>query len=196
MALSQGRAGELLALLAPLVLAAPLAKQIGGAEVSSDAAPPARGVLFAGVAVALVAGTFAYASVHRFEPHTRGSPVAAVAALKKLNLTRVFNDYDFGGYLIANGVAPFIDGRTELYGEKFFVDHNAASGLMEPENLFRLLEQYNIEATLMRTQSAATKLLDHVDGWQKIYADDIATIHVRKAGAVHTAEPAVDPKAK
>jgi hypothetical protein len=32
-------------------------------------------------------------------------------------LGRVFNDYDFGGYLIANGVAPFIDGRTELYGE-------------------------------------------------------------------------------
>jgi hypothetical protein len=177
------------------VLAAPLAKQIGGVEVS-EAARPARGVLFAGVAVALTAGTFAYASVHRFEPHTHGSPVAAVAALKKLNLSRVFNDYDFGGYLISNGVAPFIDGRTELYGEKFFVDHNAASGLMEPENLFRLLEQYRIEATLMRTQSAATKLLDHVDGWQKIYADDIATIHVRKPGAAHTIEPAVDPKAK
>jgi hypothetical protein len=68
--------------------------------------------------------------------------------------------------------------------------------LVEPENLFRLLEQYRIEATLMRTQSAATKLLDHIDGWQKVYADDIATIHVRKVGAVHTAEPAVDPKAK
>ena len=108
----------------------------------------------------------------------------------------MFNDYDFGGYLIANGVAPFIDGRTELYGEKFFVDHNAASGLMRPENLFRLLAQYDIEATLMRTQSAATKLLDHIDGWQKIYSDDIATIHLRKPGAVHTAEPAVDMKAK
>lgn len=195
MALAQARAGEILALLAPLVLAAPLALQIGGPEVSG-AARPARGGLLAGVAMVLVAGTVAFASLHRFEPHTRGSPVAAVAALKKLNLARVFNDYDFGGYLIANGVAPFIDGRTELYGEKFFVDHNAASGLMEPENLFRLLEQYRIEATLMRTQSAATKLLDHIDGWQKVYADDIATIHVRKAGAVHTAEPAVNPKTK
>jgi len=195
MALAQGRAVEILALLAPLMLAAPLARQIGGNEVSSAAAPM-RGVLFASVAVALVAGTLAYASVHRFEPHTRGSPVAAVVELKKLNLVRVFNDYDFGGYLIANGVATFIDGRTELFGEKFFVDHNAASGLMEPENLFRLLDEYGIEATLMRTQSAATKLLDHIDGWQKIYADDIATIHLRKPGAVHTVEPAVDPKAK
>ncbi|MDO8399680.1 MAG: hypothetical protein Q7T45_17850 [Bradyrhizobium sp.] len=195
MALSQARAGEILALLGPLLLAAPLARQIGGAEpVHSSAAP--RGVLFAGVGIVLLAGTMAWASVHRFEPHTRGSPVAAVAALKQLNLSRVFNDYDFGGYLIANGVAPFIDGRTELYGEKFFVDHNAASGLMQPENLFRLLEQYSIEATLMRTQSAATRLLDHIDGWQKIYSDDIATIHLRMPGAVHTIEPAVDPKAK
>jgi hypothetical protein len=197
MALSQGRAGEILALLAPLVLAAPLANQIGGADQSHSTAPrPMRGALFVGVAAALVAGTFAYASVHRFEPHMHGSPVAAVTELKKLNVTRVFNDYDFGGYLIANGVAPFIDGRTELYGEKFFVDHNAASGLMEPENLFRLLDQYKIEATLMRTQSAASKLLDHIDGWQKVYSDDIATIHLRKAVALHTVEPAVASKAK
>ena len=197
MALFQGRAAEILALLAPLVLAVPLAKQIGGAEVSiSNAAPPPRGLLFAGVAIALIAGTVAYASVTRFEPNARQSPVAAVAALKKMNFTRVFNDYDFGGYLIANGVAPFIDGRAEIYGEKFFVDHNNASELIEPQTLFRLLDEYKIEATLMRTQSPATRLLDHIDGWQKVYADDIATIHVRKAGALHTAEPAVDARVK
>jgi hypothetical protein len=197
MALYQSRATEILALLAPLVLAVPLAKQIGGAEVSnSSAPPPPRGLLFAGVAIVLMAGTVAYASVARFEPNARQSPVAAVAALKKMNLTRVFNDYDFGGYLIANGVAPFIDGRAEIYGEKFFVDHYAATGLTEPENLFRLLDEYKIEATLMRTQSPATKLLDHIDGWQKVYADDIATIHVRKPGAMHTIEPLVDPRVK
>jgi hypothetical protein len=48
----------------------------------------------------------------------------------------------------------------------------------------------------MRRQSAASQLLDHIDGWQKVYADDIATIHVRQAGAVHTAEPSVDPEAR
>jgi hypothetical protein len=196
MALAQGRAGEILALLAPLVLAAPLAPQVGGPEIAPSHATPARRILFASVALALVAGTLVFASLHRFAPFTGNSPVAAVAELKKLNLERVFNDYDFGGYLIASGVAPFIDGRTELYGEKFFVDHNAASGLMEPDNLFHLLEQYKIEATLMRTQSAATKLLDHLDGWQKVYSDDVATIHLRNAGATHTVEPTVAPGAK
>lgn len=196
MALAQTRAAEILALIAPLLLAAPLARQFGGTEAAAPATSPMRNALMAGVVAVLAAGTIAWASVHRFEPHMHGSPVAAVTELKKLNLARVLNDYDFGGYLIASGVSPFIDGRTELYGEKFFVDHNAASGLMKPENLFRLLEQYDIEATLLRTQSAATKLLDHIDGWQKVYSDDIATIHLRKPGAMHTAEPAVGVKAR
>jgi len=192
MALAQGRAADNLALVAPLVLAAPLARQIGSADNSVSAfAPPWRDALFAGLVIALGAGTIAFASVHRFAPNMRGAPVAAVTELKKLNLSRVFNDYDFGGYLIYAGVPTFIDGRTELYGEKFFVDHNNASGLMEPENLFRLLRDYDIEATLMRTQSAATKLLDHMDGWRKVYSDDIATIHLRKPGALHTVEPAI-----
>ena len=191
MALAQGRAAEILALLAPMLLAGPLARQMAGPNAAAAPASPHRAALVACLAVALAAGTVAYASVQRFEPHMHGSPVAAVTELKKLNLKRVLNDYDFCGYLISRGVATFIDGRTELYGEKFFVDHNAASGLMEPDNLFRLLKQYDIEATILRTQSAATKLLDHIDGWQKVYSDGIATIHLRKSGAVHTAEPAV-----
>src|ERR1700733_8774603 len=192
MALYQGRSTENLALLAPLVLAVPLARQIGGAEVSNPgAASPRRGLLFAGVAIALLAGTVAYASVREFKPDARQSPVAAVVALKKMNVARVFNDYDFGGYLIANGVPTFIDGRTELYGEKFFMDHIGAAALMNPEKLFRLLDDYKIEATLTRTESAANRLLDHIDGWQKVYSDDIATLHVRTPSAVHTAEPLV-----
>jgi hypothetical protein len=191
MALSQGRAAEILALIAPMVLAVPLARQIGAAVPADDHAAP-RGALIGVVAAVLVAGTAAYASVHRFEPNLRGAPVAAVTELKKLNVARVLNDYDFGGYLIYRGVDTFIDGRTELFGETFFVDHNNASGLAEPENLFRLLEQYKIDATFLRTQSAATKLLDHMDGWEKVYSDDLATIHVRKAGAVHTREPLID----
>jgi hypothetical protein len=45
----------------------------------------------------------------------------------------------------------------------------------------------------MRTQSAPTKPLDHVDGSRKAYADNIATIHLRNARAAHTVDPAVEP---
>jgi hypothetical protein len=194
MALAQWRAAELLALIGPLALATPLARQIGGNEAAEPAASSIRALLVASVAVFLAVGTVAYAAVHPFRPHPHGAPAATVAALKKLHAARVFNDYDFGGYLIANGVAPFIDGRTELYGEHFFVDANAAVSLRKPEKLFELLDKYKIDATLLRTQGAANKLLGQVDGWQKVYSDDIATIFIRKADARHTVEPVVDPK--
>ena len=29
----------------------------------------------------------------------------------------MFNDYAFGGWLIFNGVRPFIDGRSDMYGD-------------------------------------------------------------------------------
>jgi hypothetical protein len=195
MALAQARAAEILALLAPLVLADPLSHQIGAAETTSSlSGKPIRGVMMAGLAMVLAAGTLSFADMHRFAPNTANSPVQAVTELKKLNVERVFNDYDFGGYLIASGVAPFIDGRTELYGETFFVEQHRASDLGDPDSLFRLLDEQQIQATLMRKDSAVSKLLDHVDGWKKVYSDDIATIHVRKLGALHAREPAVTPK--
>ena len=55
------------------------------------------------------------------------------------------------------------------------------------------VDDYKIEATFLRTRSAATKLLDHMDGWEKVYSDDIATIHLRKANARHNREPVVNP---
>jgi hypothetical protein len=192
MALSQSRAAEILALVAPLVLAEPLARQLGRRDMFASSHEPVRAPRLSGLVAVLALATLGYASVHRYEPNARGTPVAAVTELKKLDVARVFNDYDFGGYLIARGVPTFIDGRTELFGEQFFVEHNDASGLKEPDNLFRLLDKYKIEATLLRTQSAATKLLDHIDGWQKIYSDGIATIHLRMPAALHTREPAVD----
>ncbi|WP_420131030.1 hypothetical protein [Rhodopseudomonas sp.] len=193
MALSANRNLEVLALLAPLIVAAPLARQIGGVETADGApAQPAFSVVATALSLA-IAGTLAFATLHSFAPPREQTPAEAVAKLKTLGVQRVFNDYDFGGYLIASGVSPFIDGRTELYGERFVVEQNAAVRLRPPEKLFRLLDDYNIDATLLRTEDGATRLLDHVDGWEKVYSDDVATIHVRKPGAAHTAEPKVDP---
>ena len=182
MALSAARNLEVLALVAPIVLAAPLARQIGGPD---DAGEPRRPTLLC-VAAALwiYAATLLMASLGHYSPADRNSPVAAVAELKRLHISRVFNDYDFGGYLIANDVPTFIDGRTELFGEKFVVDHHLASELIEPDQFFTMLNDYRIEGTLLRTQSAAAKLLDNLDGWRKVYDDGTATIHLRRPGAV------------
>ena len=190
MALSHVRNAEVLALLAPLVLARPLAEQTGGITLQRSQMQP---LAVAGLALMLVAGTAAILSAHRFVPSPNAAPVAAVAALKERGITRVLNDYDFGGYLIASGVAPYIDGRTELYGEAMMVAHNSFSGAQKPDDFFRLVSDTRVQATLLRTQSAATTLLDHLDGWKRIYGDDLAVVHVRDAAARHTLEPPLRP---
>lgn len=193
MALSHVRNAEVLALLAPLVLAKPLGEQFGGAvEQLGTEMPSQRRVTIAAFALCLVAGTCAIAPMLHYAPPATAAPDAAVTELKKLGVSRVFNDYDFGGYLISRGVPTFIDGRTELFGEKMMVDQNNASELVEPDSLFRLLKDFDIQATLMRTQGAANKLLGRVDGWKKVYSDDIATIYLRKPGVTHDVSPAVD----
>lgn len=191
MALSHSRNLELLALVAPLVLAAPLAAQCG---IAAPAGAPSssRGLTAALLALA-VGGTLAFATWHSFAPRSLFAPQAAVAELKRLGAKRVFNDYNFGGYLIANGLPTFIDGRTELFGETLVVDHDDAVRLRVPDKLFRLLDAYAVDATLLIPSSPAAKLLDRTEGWQKVYADDLAVIHQRKPGATPSPAPTVTP---
>jgi hypothetical protein len=190
MALSHVRNAEVLALLAPLVLAKPLGEQL------SDDAPEAAAwspqwLPLAGIAMCAITATVLFTSMRNYTPLERMAPAAAVNELKKLKLGRVLNDYNFGGYLIWRNVPTFIDGRTELFGEKLMVDHANATSLTQPGKLFQLLSDYDVEATLLVTKSPAADLLDRIDGWQKVYSDDLATINVRKPGATHTMAPAI-----
>ncbi|MGC1683539.1 MAG: hypothetical protein WA760_19655, partial [Pseudolabrys sp.] len=61
----------------------------------------------------------------------------------------VLNDYDFGGYLDFVGIAPFIDGRAELYGEAYMLRHDRALSLQNIPDFLRLLDGYRIQATLL-----------------------------------------------
>jgi hypothetical protein len=191
MALSHVRNAEVLALLAPLVLAKPLGTQIGPSRKTNSAGLLPSGLLAVAAAMCVVVATFGATALLPYAPPAGAAPAAAVTELKKLGLKRVFNDYNFGGYLIARDVPTFIDGRTELFGEQRMVDHNDAVALIAPDKLFALLRDNDIDATLLRTQSPAAQLLDHVAGWQKVYSDAIATIHVRKIDAVPGAAPAI-----
>jgi hypothetical protein len=180
MALAHVRNADVFALLTPMVLAAPLAARIGRrGELRTMPLSLALSIL----AMAAIALTTGVASMMSYAPAKEIAPAAAVTALKQTNATRVFNDYDFGGYLIARGVPTYIDGRTELYGEQFMVQHNRASALQKPAEFFELLDAYKIDATVLRTQTAGAQLLDLIDGWQKVYADDVAVVHIRKPGA-------------
>jgi hypothetical protein len=183
LALSQSRHADVLGLLAPLVLARPLAAQVGSAEErADDPSAPSSGLASAILVACLAALTWVLAGTNLWTPRAQISPVAAVAAIKARNAGPVLNNYGFGGYLIYAGVPPFIDGRTDqLYGEKFLVRYYRAVALSDVGDFEHLLDEYGIGATLLYPTTPAVGLLDRMDGWQRVYADDVAVVHVRRA---------------
>ncbi|WP_296743548.1 hypothetical protein [Mesorhizobium sp.] len=191
MALSHVRNVEVFALLTPLALAGPVAHQFGwtGAHTTNNVMPRSWSAALVALLLAVAIGWNALYPRH-FQPNRDTMPTAAVAVLKDRKATRVFNDYNFGGYLIWAGVAPFFDGRTELYGVQFSQDVFAAQALRRPDLLLSLLERYRIDATLLAPTTPAAILMDHLEGWTRVYADDKAVVHMRTSEAGNTENPA------
>jgi hypothetical protein len=59
---------------------------------------------------------------------------------------------------------------------------NATEG-RKPALLPALLDAHKIDATLLAADSPGPQILDHLKGWKRIYADDIAVVHVREDAA-------------
>jgi len=175
-ALAQVRNADLLAMLAPLYLAAPLARQFGE-PAGDDGAGSARGVNLA-VLATMIAAT-ALAQVRNVNPPRRNTPEAAVAAAGLTSTGRVLNDYSFGGYLIFVGIPTFIDGRGELYGGPFIVRYNRDLALADLRDFLKLLDEYKLDATLLEPGTPAVALLDRLPDWQRVYSDDVAVVHKR-----------------
>jgi hypothetical protein len=172
LALTHGRHQMLLGVTAPILLAAPLAATWPAKDQSGSAffAPLAA----LGFAVLIAA--------RLMMPVVRGddriSPVTALAHVPRfVRETPVMNDYAFGGFLIWNGIKPFIDSRADLYGD-IFLDNYA--GIIEPDKdtLATSLAYYHVRWTIFSAQSPVVKLLDATPGWHRFYADKLAVIHV------------------
>lgn len=176
MALSHVRNIEIFALLLPMVVLTPVASQFGlrAARAVRLGAAPALILL-----VALGGSTWAVARSDRIAPPPPQSPAAAVDVLKAHNVKRVLNDLPFSGYLIWRRVPVFIDGRAELFGETFEMDYYRALQLKDVDRFIDLLRTYDIDAVMLEPNTPAVKLLDRTGGWQRVYADGHAVVHVR-----------------
>lgn len=191
MALAHVRHAELLGLVGPLIVAASLGPQIAARIRSAPLSPLGRGVARlatpahpSAIALALVVAV-AISLPGLVRPIERGdgpvTPAAALAAAERMGLHGpVFNSEGFGGYLIFRSVPTFIDGRVELYGNDFLARYIEAEQGDEP-SLTALLGQYGIAWTLLAPEEGATRRLDHLQGWRRVYSDDHAVIHIRES---------------
>jgi hypothetical protein len=190
MALTHTRNQELLGLVAPLLVAAPLAAQLPPPISDQKPLPPQsrrrrrvpRFTAPATLATAAILGFFATAwALDRggLAPRQNVAPIAAVEAARRAGLDgHVFNAVRFGGYLMLENIPTFIDGRADLFGDAFVKRYITASNAIG-NTLPDLLNEYRIAWTLLEPSTPGASLLDHLPGWCRIYADNYSVIHRR-----------------
>ena len=172
LALSHGRHQMLLGIVAPILLAPSLASSW---PAGSQTPKPFYAALAALGFAALIVTRLALPVVRSDNPV---SPVTALAHVPRfVRETPVLNDYAFGGYLIWNGVAPFIDSRADLYGD-IFLQNYAAITAPDKDALAASLAFYHVRWTIFAREAPVVKLLDSAPGWHRFYADKLAVVHV------------------
>ena len=176
MSLQHARHEMLLAILAPMLLAGPIAGAIGAPLGSAPHLTRPALLAAAAVALALTGARLAL-------PYPRvdgpGAPLAALRAVPEtLRAEPVLNDYAFGGYLIASGVKPFIDGRADMYGDPF-LDLYGKIAAGDQQALDAALTRYGVAWTLFAPGEPVVALMDREPGWRRLYADKFAVAHVR-----------------
>ena len=193
LALKHVRYVELLGLLTPVFLAAPLSiqwqrrrqeqKQVEAVDrfFLKLAQPAGYGAALLAFGF-LLSFTFLLTKIKPVQVNETNAPTQAIKAMQAQGLPGpVLNDYGWGGHLIYADIAPFIDGRADMYRDVFFKTYLEALALKEPDGLSNLLKQYKVQWTLLPPGSPAVTLLDHLPEWRRFYTDTVAVIHIRSA---------------
>jgi len=175
MSLQHARHVIVAAMVTALVLAPCVAEAVGRTgEIARPKAPPLAWIAAAAAALALIGGRAAVALDRGDDANMPVSAVAHVPA--DLRAKPVFNEYGFGGYLIFKGVRPFIDGRTDMYGDAFMARYGKIVS-PDPAALDAAIRQYQIAWTILPPDSPVVAELDHKLGWRRLYADKYAVVH-------------------
>jgi hypothetical protein len=110
---------------------------------------------------------------------TRRYPAAALAYLEKegLGAARIYNSYNWGGYLAWRRIPVYIDGRADVYGDAFMNQYVRAFQVREDWRA--PLDQYGVEVVLIERDGSLAVLLHESGEWARLYRDDLAAVFVR-----------------
>lgn len=190
-AMTAGRYISILGLLAPLLIATPFAQLYRSRPPDATRAgalddflerlrtrASALTITAASVLVVLVAWGMKGTGQHA--PDISNQPIAAIEAAKRAGLSgHVFNASQFGGFLVFHGVPVFIDGRADLYGDRIMGKYFEQVVHGTPESMQALLDEYDIQWTLLPPDSRLLLYLSLRADWRKVYEDKVAVVYQR-----------------
>ena len=175
LSLLHARYGMLLGATAAIVLAEPIGrsrKPEREAWILQAFHAPVFFTLAVAVAVS-AAFRVAYPEQHNEGPMSPEKALAAVPA--SLWSRPMFNNYSFGGFLIFQGVRPFVDSRADFYGDEFLLDYARAMNGDEG-TIDRLFKKYGVAWTMLEPADPLVSVLEQHHGWRRLYADRFAIV--------------------
>ena len=106
-------------------------------------------------------------------------PMAALDYVEKSGLgqTRMYNSYNWGGYLLWRGYEVFIDGRADVYGDDFINEYLLAYRVRSDWR--KPLDKYGADYVLIESRASFATLLEESLDWEQVYRDEVAVIFVR-----------------
>ena len=96
---------------------------------------------------------------------------------------RLFNEYNYGSYLLYKGIPVFIDSRADLYSPEFNGEEDIFMDFINTSNIGRYygttFEKYDITHVLLYKNSKISMLIDKTEpeNYNKIYSDDHFVIY-------------------
>ena len=113
-------------------------------------------------------------------------PIEAVEYIKNnldVDNIRLFNDYNFGSYLLFNDIKVFIDSRADLYTKPFsHLEYDIFDDYMySPGNYHEKFEFYGITHVLIYKVSALYDVLKNDDNYTVLYEDDNFVLYEKNA---------------
>ncbi len=89
--------------------------------------------------------------------------------LKKNEPKRLYNYYDYGGYLIYNNILVFVDGRADLYSKYNYKEANDLSNLRG--NFQKIIEKYKFDYFLLKKKSGLSYYLKERQDYDVVISD-------------------------
>ena len=169
---------DVYAFVVPLLAAGPLARRLRALHPGPRPSEgPARWPALAPIIIVATA----FVLIRPPQPSAAVTPAAALEAARRLALSGpVYNDYDFGGFLMAEGVPTFIDGRTDqLFLGGFISSLYRAVRAPDGADFMALLARRGVRWAMVRPGSAESRHLDRAPGWSRLHADPTAVLYGR-----------------
>ncbi len=137
-----------------------------------------NGVLMSVVAIAMVWYFPARADMQRITGNQ--FPVKAVEYLRQHSVPGpIYNNYNFGTYLLWSDYKVFIDGRSDIYERGgAFADYLHISRLRT--GALAVLQSYGVQSCLLERDEPLATMLAVLPEWQKVYGDNLSVLFVRR----------------